>query len=254
MNRTIFEETKKERKEFALNILKSYKDLDKKLNFCKVSNFTSNSENFVELQIGRLLSLEILFASFLAGCTFPLLARHFKLRIFLALFLLFLAFILGIGYINPAYYHYRDDDYYVKRSSFIDGTNSPGNVFNTIWLKSIPPKEKEKLEFLKGEGKIILKKAQSSRYFFSINSKKNSEVIMNLAYYPGWEVYVNNVRGKINQTENGRFSFLLPSGQNNVEVVFRDTFIRKFAGFASFASIFLTLFLLKTKGFDTIKK
>lgn len=202
----------------------------------------------------RLLSLEILLASFLAGSVFPLAAKHIKFRIFLALFLLFLPFIFGIGYIKPAYYHYRTDDYYIKRSNFIDGTNSPGNVFNTIWLKSIPPKEKEIITFLKGEGKIAIEKTQSNKHVFSVNSFKSSEVLMNLAYYPGWEVYVNSVRGKIKQTENGRISFLLPPGQNTVEVVFKDTFIRKFSGFVSLVSILFITVLLKRGGFATINK
>lgn len=202
----------------------------------------------------RLLSIEILFASFLAGSVFPLLTKHISLKIFFAVFLVFLTFILGIGYINPAYYHYRNDNYYIKRSNFIDGTNSPGNVFNTIWLKSIPAKEKERIKFLKGEGKIFIEKNQSDRYVFTISVSKSSEMLMNLAYYPGWEVYINSKKEEIKITGNGRFSFSLPPGKNRIEVVFKNTFIRKFAGLVSFVSVLFIFVLLKKKGFATINK
>jgi len=202
----------------------------------------------------RLLSLEILFASFLAGSFFPLLARHFRLKIFFAAFLVSLSFILGIGYIKPAYYHYRNDDYYVSRPNFINGTNSPGNVFNTIWLKTIPAKEKEMIRFLKGKGKIVIEKTQSGRHIFSINSTKNSEVLVNIAYYPGWEVYVNNKKGKIKSTFNGRITFSLLPGDSRVELIFKDTFIRRFAGVVSLLSLLLICFLLISNRFATINK
>lgn len=196
----------------------------------------------------RLLSLEILFASFLAGSIFSLIGnKHVLLRIFFATILIFLAFILSIGYTKPAYYHYRGDNYYVTRSNFMDGTNSPGNVFNTIYLKSIPPKKEQRAVFLNGDGKIILIKERSSSYNFEINSRINSEILMNLAYYPGWEVYVNNKKTDIKPTQNGLFTFFLLSGENRVEIIFRDTFIRKFAAFISLASL-IFLFILFMKG------
>lgn len=190
----------------------------------------------------RLLSIEILFASFLAGSIFSLVGkRHKWISIIFALILIFSAFGLGIGYTKPAYYHYRDDNYYVTRSNFIDGTNSPGNVFNTIFLKTIPDKEKERVEFLKGDGKIILIKEKSDSYNFKINSRTDSEILMNLAYYPGWEVDINNKKQEVKQTGDGRFTFLVPIGESLVEVAFRDTPIRKAASAISLLSLILIL-------------
>ena len=203
----------------------------------------------------RLLSIEILFASFLAGSIFSLIGdKHAKIRISFAILLVFFAFVLGIGYTKPAYYHYRDDNYYITRSNFIDGTNSPGNVFNTIYLKSIPAKEKERAIFIKGNGKIVLDKARSHLYVFTIQADTNSEIQANLAYFPGWEVYVNDTKKEIKRTSNGRFTFLVPSGVNKVEVVFEDTFVRKFAAFITLLSLGLMIALFINKRFVTIKK
>lgn len=196
----------------------------------------------------RLLSLEILFASFLSGSIFSLIGRkHKRINIIFAVTLIFSAFGLGIGYTKPAYYHYRDDNYYVTRSNFIEGTNSPGNVFNTIYLKSIPPKKKQRAVFLKGDGKIILIKEKSSSYNFEINSSTDSEILVNLAYYPGWEVYVNNKKGVLKPTQDGRIAFSLPSGDNGVEVKFVDIPIRKLASLISFISVSILLISLCRK-------
>lgn len=202
----------------------------------------------------RLLSLEILFASFLAGSIFSLNIKNKFINICFAIFLIFIAFILGIGYTKPAYYHYRDDNYYVTRSNFIDGTNSPGNVFNTIYLKSIPAKENERAIFIGGNGKIALDKAKSHLYAFTIQADTNSEIQANLPYFPGWEVYVNNKKADIKPTRNGRFTFLVPSGVNKVEVVFEDTFVRKLAAFITLLSLGLMIALFINKRFVTINK
>ncbi|MBI2613539.1 MAG: hypothetical protein HYW62_02110 [Candidatus Levybacteria bacterium] len=184
----------------------------------------------------RLLSLEILFASFLAGSIFSLKIKNKSVKIALAIFLVFAVFTLGVGYARPAYYLLRDDNYYTSRSNFIDGTNSPGNVFNTIFLKNIPSKEKERIVILKGDAKISSRETKSNLYNFSVNSKNNSEILMNVAYYPGWNVYVNNVKTNV-EVKNGRFSFLVPAGEGQVRVVFEETPIRIVADLISVLSL-----------------
>ena len=201
----------------------------------------------------RLLSVEILFTSFLAG-NIPSILSNNKIRILFSIFLVFLTFILGIGYTRPAYYLYRNDNYYTTRSNFIDGTNSPGNVFNTIFLKTIPNKEKQRMVILRDKGEIILTKEKSNMYSFKINVLTKSEVLANVAYYPGWEVYVNNVRKEIKPTYNGRFTFSLPAGDNKVNVIFGDNFIRKFSVFISFISLVYILVLFMGRRFVTINR
>lgn len=61
MSRDLFNKTKKERKEFALEILRNYKELGKNINFCKKMDFTNSVNSFIELQIGKLLHIEKIF-------------------------------------------------------------------------------------------------------------------------------------------------------------------------------------------------
>jgi len=202
----------------------------------------------------RLLSLEILFASFLAGSIFSLNIKSKFINFSFAIFLIFIAFILGIGYAKPAYYHDRNDNYYITRSNFIDGTNSPGNVFNTIYLKSIPAREKEGAIFIKGTGNIVEDKVKSSTYTFTIQANTNSEIQANLAYFPGWEVYVNDKKELLKPSQNGCFTFIVPRGENKVEIIFKDTLVRKVSVLISIASLGFILTLLMNKRFVTIKE
>jgi hypothetical protein len=202
----------------------------------------------------RLLSINIIFASFLAGSIFSLNIKDNWRKVFIGAILIFISFSLGIGYAKTAYYFDRNDNYYTSRSNFIDGTNSPGNVFHTKYLTSIPSKEKNKVVYIKGEGKILLKEAKSNRYNFTIQSDVDSEIQANLAYFPGWEVYVNGRKVSLALSENGLFSFLVPKGIVNAEIIFKDTLIRKIAVMISIISLGLMIALLVVKRFATIKK
>jgi len=196
----------------------------------------------------RLLSLEILITSFLAGSI-----TYFWKSKLLAISLIILSFSLGIGYARPAYYHYRNDNYYLTRSNFIDGTNSPGNAFNTVFLKTIPKKEKEKAVFLRGDGKIEQKIVKSTMYVFNIKAENNSEILLNTAYFPGWKVYVGESEVKI-KNRHGIISFFLPIGEHVVKVLFKNTLVRTIATFISIASFFVLIFLFKSRLFGTMKK
>src|SRR3989338_4792935 len=196
----------------------------------------------------RFLSLEILISSFLAGSI-----NYFWKSKILTTCLIFLSFILGIGYAKPAYYHYRNDNYYLTRSNFIDGTNSPGNAFNTVFLKTIPKKEKEKAVFLRGGGRIEQKSAKSTFYVFNIKAESNSEILVNIAYFPGWKVYIDKSEAEI-KNKNGIISFFVPKGEHEVKFLFKNTYVRNAATVISIASFFVLIFLFTSRLSGTIKK
>lgn len=201
----------------------------------------------------RLLSLEIIFTSFLAGSIFSLNIKNKFINLLIAIFLIFIVFILGIGYAKPAYYMYRNDEYYIARSNFIDGTNSPGNVFNTIYLKSIPVKEKERALFIKGAGNIKIDKAKSNSYIFTVDAQKDSKIQVNLAYFPGWKVYIDK-KEFLNPARNGRFVFPVPKGKSKIEIVFEDTLVRRISKYISVFVFGVIVVLLINKRSVTIKK
>lgn len=169
----------------------------------------------------RFLSLETLFASFLAGAV----AFSFNSKTASSILLLFAVF-LGIGYTKPAYYHDRDDMYYISRSNFIDGTNSSGNTFNTIWMDTNLKRQKEKVVLLEQEGKISVISQKSTRYILQANVFRPSKVFINTAYFPGWTAFVDDYRADVHPNKDGLISFSIPQGNHTIKIEFAGTFVR----------------------------
>lgn len=182
----------------------------------------------------RFLSLMILFTSFLAGSILNLPKGRFIISLAIALSIL-----LGMGYTGVAYYLERNDSYYTTRSNFIDGTNSPGNSFNTMWMDQVN-KKKEKLVFAKGEGIISKEKNRSTFSSYEVDIKKQAKLNASIAYFPNWRVYVD---GKIQKSGiyQGLISFSLSPGKHNVSIKFEDTLVRKIALAISLISILALL-------------
>jgi len=172
----------------------------------------------------RFLSLEILICGFLAG-SFGFFLEKIKtkyIRLFLTALVLIFVIFLSISYAHPPYYLERVDNYYLTRSNFVDGTNSPGNSFNTIWFKKIP-KAKSKISVISGEATVKTEILKSNYYKFGVDCFNSCKIQINTAYFPGWNVYVNEKKRKVNLTKQGLFSFNLEKGKYLVEARFTDT-------------------------------
>lgn len=197
----------------------------------------------------RFLSLEILFISFLAGS----LVKVFRSKIFVIVMIL-LPLTLGIQYTSPAYYHQRDDAYYIKRSNFIDGTNSPGNFFNTIWMNTKLQKEKEKIKSGGEETKMREVSVRSTEYTYQMTVEKETDVVLNTAYFPGWTANVSGRRVETKQSEDGLITFKVPKGHHSVDVSFFDTPVRRFAKLLTLSSLVLFSVLLVRAGYVKMKR
>jgi hypothetical protein len=201
----------------------------------------------------RFLSISIICASFLAGCIFSVKTNKIA-NTFVAFLLVVLVIFLGLGYTKPAYYHDRDDNYYLERSNFINGTNSPGDTFNTIYMKKIPDKIDNKGEFLSGKGEININSATSAKYSLNVTAESDSVVLLNIAYFPGWQVYLDGRKTNFNITDEGKFSFSVPKGVYSAEVFFEDTFVRKISSLISISSFVFLIFLFIKNRSVTIRR
>lgn len=195
----------------------------------------------------RYLALEILVCSMLAGSIFSYLKGK-KEKIILCL-MTGMVIALSIGYINPAYYLERNDSYYLTRPNFMDGTNSPGNLFNTIWFsKDINKRKSDKFEIIgNGKGIITKKSIKSTTYLITVSAKEQILVRVNTAYFPGWEVYVDGKKTNILKNKEGLISFFVNPGNHEVKIQFNDTTPRTMGKIVSFVSFSLLLFFLIRK-------
>lgn len=163
----------------------------------------------------RFLSLIILGSSFLAGSIMSY--RKSKL---IFLILLVLAVFSSFNYTKPAYYHMRDDAYYTSRSNFIDGTNSPGNAFNTVWFNE-----------------ELLRRT-------SFSQEVGQTVTINRAYFPGWQAFINGKKVETKVDKDGLISIDKPAQKSTIEIRFLDTPIRTIASLISLAFFSVSCVLL----------
>lgn len=186
----------------------------------------------------RFLSLVILVCSFLAGSIFYVWKKNI-----VTISLIFFAVLTTYAYAKPAYYHDRSDEYYISKSNFIDGTNSPGNAFNTIWFNPALSKAEKKIVSTGGEYFRIEKEVITPQsYSFQVVADQNTRVLVNTAYFPGWQVSVDGKKTPLRE-EKGLIGFIIPKGTHSVAVRFVDTIVRQISSTVSLGAILGTGFL-----------
>lgn len=133
----------------------------------------------------------------------------------------------------------KSDDYYATN----DATTTSADELMPVWVTDKPtnrPASKIELDTLNSLVSDITEK--SDRISFNINSVSDTSVIVNTVYFPGWKVYLNNQNELPVQLtkQTGLISFLVPKGNNQVNVLFTKTRVRQLAdiltviGFISF--------------------
>lgn len=187
----------------------------------------------------RFLSLIILITSFLAGAIFSI----WQSKI-LAGFLILFTVLLSLGYAKPAYYHQRDDLYYLTRANFIEGTNSVGDFFNTIWFNTNLSKKSEKFSFANGEGKINITSKKTTKYKATITTTLPSEIIVNTAYFPGWMLTVDGKSNPLYRDKDGVMRFSISPGEHNIVLWLSNTNIQQIGTSIFFSSLLLFTSLL----------
>lgn len=175
----------------------------------------------------RFLSLTMVVTSFISGgIVYSIFSP--KLQFASAVVIITLTILATISYTKPAYYHYRDDRYYLTKPNFINGTNSPGDLFNTIWIKDTDLHSKG-IKYMTGFGKISNTVNNPNYKEYMIDSGINSEVEVGLAYFPGWIVRQDGKTIALKKMENGLIGFGISEGKHNIELIFLDTITRRVA-------------------------
>jgi len=196
----------------------------------------------------RFLSLSIFTSSFLGASLF---AQAKMKKIILGALLILFAVGLTYQYTKPAYYMNRDDQYYVTRSNFIDGTNSIGNSFNTIWFNS-KNKKTNKLIEIDGSFKVLEKEV--NKYKVSLSSENNSKTILNLAYFPGWSLFLDGKKIPTEPSKDGKIQFLSNKGKHLLEVSFENTTLEKISMALSISTFLLIFIWFLNLGYVKLKK
>jgi uncharacterized membrane protein len=185
----------------------------------------------------RLLSFVIPVAGFSAALWIGSLKRPWQ-----GVFLAALAVALAVSYARPVQYEPRNEEYYLARSNFTDGTSSMGNSFSTIWTgwKDVRPPAPYTIE----NGRII----QQTRWKylekdFTVSMDKVGTVTVNTIYFPGWTASVDGKEVLINYRPDGIIHISVPQGFHEIRVRFTDTTARKVADAISIISVAVLVIL-----------
>lgn len=202
----------------------------------------------------RFLALEIIISAALIGLIFsePLFTKFPLIKLSVSVLIIFSSIMLGIGYSKPAYYHDREDSFYFTKSNFMNGTNTPGNAFNTIWMNESISKNSRKIDNpdVAIKNQIII----STSYSFDLFIKKKKNIVINTAYFPGWTAFIDGKKTDIDKNKDGLISVMMPKGNHTLAVKLINTPIRTMASLLSLLTLMILIVFsfLKFKKYPTV--
>ena len=185
----------------------------------------------------RLLSVTILGISFITAT----IASRFKRYkyIFVGIVILLLV-IFSSPYLIPKEFVQRGDGFYTTN----EATTTVKDEYTPLWVKEKPTKHyKSKVEVIDGQVKIQNLNHNSKEVRFDAQVDSSANIRINTIYYPGWDVFVNGQKTKIDfNNPQGVIGFNLDKSAKSVYVVFHETPLRLIADLLSFISLAVLLF------------
>jgi len=177
----------------------------------------------------RFLLFATFFASFLAGVIFLWFKKEAVLvraGIFILLQIVLLA--LNLKNFQPQnYFPVKEADYLIEEN--IKWRTS--KISDEYLPKDFPVPESaskvawEKIEVISGKTEIKNKIEKTNFLKFEADVSKETEIIVNTAYFPGWKVWVNGKQEEI-KTKEGKIKLFLPMGESEVILKFTNTPVR----------------------------
>lgn len=165
-----------------------------------------------------------------------------------------LLFVLIVVYFSFPQLYGKNYNVYPIQSYFFAKENAHSVLMNTIWTgrsEDYPNKNKQG-EIIGGTGKIVKQTIRNSSRDYQIDAKTSLRMVDRTFYFPGWNVYVDNVKTNIEfQDSNyrGVITYDVPVGNHSVTVIFEDTKIRLLGKILSVMSfgLFIILFFFRKR-------
>lgn len=144
--------------------------------------------------------------------------------------------LVALPYTKPVVYESRNDEYYLSRREFTDGTASIGNSISTRWTPWKSERANQKIEIIEGSGSVHQRELKPTRYNFTVDAATPVTVRVNTVYFPGWQVSLNSHWSDLVPDEDGLMRISLLPGTHSAIVVLHNTRLRQFALGISLAS------------------
>lgn len=196
----------------------------------------------------RFLNLTLLSLSILILPLFLLPPKINKISSpLITVFFVSLVIFLNAKYFQPQYLtnseaqDYIADDNLVFKISRISDEYLPKEV-------AIPKTKEDIARTVLNQAAIEYKtiKDTATIKIIEIESKKNRELLTNIAFFPGWQYYVDGKRQKF-RIEKGFMVLPVTPGGHRLEIKFSNNTVRFWSNTISFLSLILILYLALTK-------
>lgn len=95
---------------------------------------------------------------------------------------------------------------------------------------------KEKFEIIKGSAQISNEVFTINKIYADISANTESEVLIKIAYFPAWNLYLNNSKHDFKISDKGIMT-VIPDGESKLRLEFRQTNLEKVANILSISGM-----------------
>lgn len=193
----------------------------------------------------RFLGMVSLSVSFLVGAL-VLYAAIFKLNkknaiLFRSLLVLSILACIVLAYIKlfqPQYISPKTEDDYINPDKLKFETSKLSDEYMPIGFLKPESKEEVQSGTIKSDKQVFIieESWKTNEKEFIIDIPEDTNVDLNIAYFPAWNVYVNGSKSII-KDENKKVAIFLPEGRHKVMAVYESTSIQKIANLASIVGV-----------------
>ncbi|HUD20171.1 MAG TPA: hypothetical protein VMR81_07045 [Patescibacteria group bacterium] len=181
----------------------------------------------------RFLAYLIPMSAFVIACVSSVIKQRWITVIFVVL-----SIVSSFSYTRGAIYAPRNDQYYLSRQNFTNGTSSMGNSLSTIWTswKQIRPSSM----LTDTDGRSVPYETVNDKYLnklYNVTTSFPESLRINLLYFPGWEVKVDGKSVPIHYISAGTLDFYVDAGVHSIQADMTETPMRKFADGISVISL-----------------
>jgi len=172
-----------------------------------------------------------------------------KLSLIIIFCIIIIALYTNRNHLNVNQYTYFDDKYY---KSLFNTTNS----YNEYRPRSADDQyiKQKRDRFEENKKELIIEKYISKSNLLAVDGEvinvKNSTARININYYPGWNIILNNSKQNLS-TPQGVMEVTIPKGKFSLQIRFTDTPTRKLSSLLTIVSIgfliYIIYFILKVK-------
>jgi hypothetical protein len=187
----------------------------------------------------RFLSLTVLATAYLS-------AWVVEKKVLAGIVLSILVFLSCLPYLQSESYQLHDSGYFDTN----EATTTVKNEYMPVWVRQLPTTHASDL--VASTHMIVTGASKSSHHFaFTLMAPKQTPVMINQLYFPGWEVFVDGRKTDVHPSNpQGLLSFSLSKGQHQIIGRFGETPFRFFADILSLLSVILVVvFSLTQKKF-----